>query len=69
MILIVVGLVIGIRHGFKDFSWLIMVVVGLVFLSDDIYPEIKLRQYAVPIIIITVGLAVCALTKKNVWRQ
>lgn len=56
MILIVVGLVIGIRHGFKDFSWLIMILVGVVFLSDDVFPEIKLRQLAVPIIIITVGL-------------
>lgn len=56
MILIVVGLVIGIRHGFKDFSWLVMIVVGAVFLSDDVFPDIKLRQYAVPVIIITVGL-------------
>lgn len=64
MILIVVGLVIGIRHGFRDFSWLIMVVVGLVFLSDDIYPGIRLRQYAVPIIIITVGLLFVMSPKK-----
>lgn len=64
MIMIVVGLVIGIRHGFRDFSWLIMVVVGLVFLSDDIYPGIKLRQYAVPIIIITVGLLFMLSPKK-----
>lgn len=56
MILIVVGLVIGIRHGFKDFSWLVMILVGVVFISDDIYPDIKLKQYAVPIIIISVGL-------------
>ena len=56
MILIVVGLFIGARHGFKDYSWMIMVVVGLVFLSDDIWPGVRLRQYAVPIIIITLGL-------------
>ncbi len=56
MILITVGLVIGARNRFQDFSWLIMVVVGLVFLSDDIYPDIRLKQYAVPIIISVVGL-------------
>lgn len=56
MILITVGLFIGVRHGFKDFSWLIMVLVGFVFLSDDIWPGIQLRQYAVPIIIIALGL-------------
>lgn len=56
MIVITVGLFIGVRHGFKDFSWLIMVLVGFVFLSDDIWPGIQLRQYAVPIIIIALGL-------------
>ena len=56
MILIVVGLFIGIRHGFKDFSWLIMMVVGFVFLSDDIWPGIHLKQYAIPVIVIAIGL-------------
>jgi predicted membrane protein len=56
MILILVGLFIGIRHGFKDFSWLIMILVGFVFLSDDIWPGIKIKQYAIPVIVIAVGL-------------
>jgi hypothetical protein len=33
-----------------------MVFIGLVFLSDDIWPGIRLRQYAVPLIIISLGL-------------
>jgi predicted membrane protein len=56
MILITVGVIIGIRNRFQDFSWLVMVIIGLVFLSDDIYPGIRLRQYAVPIIVMTLGL-------------
>ena len=56
MILITVGLFIGVRHGFRDFSWLIMVLVGVVFLSDNIWTDFPLRQYAVPIIIIALGL-------------
>jgi predicted membrane protein len=56
MILIVVGLFIGVRHGFRDLAWVIMVIVGLVFLSDDIWPGIRLRQFAVPVIIIALGL-------------
>lgn len=56
MILILVGLFIGIRHGFRDFSWIVMILIGLVFLSDDLYPGIRLKQYAVPIIIITLGV-------------
>ena len=56
MILILMGLFIGIRHGFRDFSWLVMIIIGLVFLSDDLYPGIQIKQYAVPIIIIALGV-------------
>src|SRR5678816_4403451 len=56
MILILIGLFIGIRHRFKDFSWLIMILVGVVFLSGDIWPELRIRQFAIPIIIIALGL-------------
>ena len=56
MILILFGLFIGVKHGFKDFSWLIMILVGVVFLSDDIWPGIRLREFAIPIIIIALGL-------------
>ena len=55
-ILILVGMFVGARHGFRDFSWLIMTLVGFVFLSGDIWPGVQLKQYAVPIIVITVGL-------------
>jgi predicted membrane protein len=56
MVLIVIGLFIGIRHRFKDFSWLVMILIGLVFLSDDIWPGIGLKQYAIPVLVIAVGL-------------
>lgn len=56
MILILVGLFIGIRHGFKDFSWLIMIIIGFIFLSDDIWPGVRIKQYAIPVVVISVGL-------------
>jgi predicted membrane protein len=56
MILIVIGLFVGVRHRFRDFSWLILVLIGVVFLSDDIWPGFRLREFAVPIIIIALGL-------------
>jgi len=33
-----------------------MILVGAVFLSGDIWPELQIRQYAIPIIVIAVGL-------------
>src|SRR5215208_4385543 len=56
MILIIAGLFIGVRHQFRDFSWLVMIIVGFVFLADDIWPGIRLRQFALPVIVITLGL-------------
>jgi predicted membrane protein len=55
-LLITIGLIIGLRNRFCDFNWLIMIIVGSVFLLDHIYPGSHLRQYAVPFVIILVGL-------------
>jgi predicted membrane protein len=56
MILITVGVLIGIRHRFRDFSWLFMIIVGMVFLSDEIWPTLNLRHYTVPVIFGIIGL-------------
>src|SRR5687767_11831043 len=56
MILILFGLFVGIKNGFRDFSWLIFIIIGGVFLTDNIWPELSFRQYMWPIIIITLGL-------------
>jgi predicted membrane protein len=55
-ILIAIGIFVGARHGFRDLSWLILVLIGFIFLSEYIWPEFHLKQYAVPVVIITVGL-------------
>lgn len=55
-ILIAVGLFVGLRHGFRDFSWLIMIIVGFIFLADDIWTGIHIKQYAIPLVIMALGL-------------
>jgi predicted membrane protein len=55
-VVIAVGLFVGARHGFRDLSWLILILIGFIFLSEHIWPEFHLKQYAVPAVIITVGL-------------
>src|SRR5688500_6199402 len=56
VIVIAVGLLIGVRNGFRDAGWLIIVAVGFIFLSDDLWPGLQLRQYAIPLVIMLVGL-------------
>lgn len=56
MILILAGLVSGLKHGFKNPSWLIMILVGALFLADMVVDDLNLRNYMWPIILIGIGL-------------
>src|SRR5678816_2244285 len=57
VLLIGIGLFIGIRKRFSDFSWLVPVIIGSIFLVADYYPEFELRRYTLPIILILIGLS------------
>jgi predicted membrane protein len=57
MIPIIVGIFVGIKTRFKDFGWLLLVGVGTFFLVDKM-PDIEMRAYILPIIVIGAGLIV-----------
>ncbi len=54
--LIVLGLFVGMRHSFRRPGWLVLVLVGTVFLLDDLMPGFSVRAYFWPILIIVMGL-------------
>ncbi len=56
MLLIGIGLVIGIKHRFRNMAWLILIAIGSTFLISDLYPEMHLRPVLWPIVLILVGL-------------
>lgn len=56
MLLILIGIYSGAKHSFRGGGWLIMILIGSVFLIEDIYPEILLRPYIWSIVVIGVGL-------------
>jgi len=56
MLLIGLGLFTGLRHGFRGVGWLILILVGSVFLANKIEPGYFLFRYRWPIIIILLGL-------------
>ncbi len=58
MILIVVGVVGGIKNQFRDLGWLIPIIIGCIFISNDVFPQLKLRGYIWPIGLITLGLVI-----------
>lgn len=58
MILILIGVITGINSKFKDVAWIILITIGLIFLSDDLLPFPEIKRYIWPIGIIVVGLVI-----------
>jgi len=57
MFLIVLGLFIGFRHGFRKPGWLVLLLVGSYFLLNDFFEAtFNLHLYFWPILIISIGL-------------
>ncbi|MHA6246377.1 LiaF transmembrane domain-containing protein [Pontibacter sp. CAU 1760] len=56
MILIVIGLFIGFKHNFRKSGWLVLVLIGSIFLLNDLIVDINLRVYFWPILLIGLGL-------------
>ncbi|MGB8194002.1 MAG: hypothetical protein WCF67_18860 [Chitinophagaceae bacterium] len=55
-LVIMIGLFVGVRRGFRGFGWIILIGVGTFFLMDDYYPG--LRNFVWPAAIILIGLIV-----------
>jgi len=55
-IIIALGLIVGFKHGFKNFSWLIPIIIGSIFLVSEVYPELAIKPLLWPIAVIVAGL-------------
>ena len=69
MILIAVGLFIGLRHNFRGGTWFFMILLGGAFLVNKIYPEMELRQYIWPAILIIAGLYFIFKPRTMKWKE
>ncbi len=70
VLLIVIGVITGIKHSFKNKGWLILVTIGSIFLVEDMYPEMGLSNYIWPVIIIVVGIEmILGANRKKKWHQ
>lgn len=66
MLLIVIGLYTGIKHNFRNATWIILVFVGSIFLWDEIMADISLKKFTIPIILVGAGL-LTILRPRFVW--
>lgn len=81
--LIVIGLLLGIKHRFRNNIWIILTLIGGINLVNQLWPELNFDSYIVPIIIIVIGIIFIlrpsrgwkrqntqsAETYKNEWQQ
>lgn len=65
MFLIGIGFLSGIRHGFREGGWLIMVAIGGIFLANEISPELKLKPYIWPVVLMAFGLLFLFRPRRN----
>lgn len=56
ILLIALGIFVGLRHNFRGGGWLILMIVGSVFLAQDYYPDYHLHRFLWPGILMVVGL-------------
>jgi predicted membrane protein len=56
MLLIVVGIIRGVTSGFRDARWFILILIGGIFLVDEIIPGISFHRFLWPLAIIAIGL-------------
>jgi predicted membrane protein len=56
VILIVVGLVIGFQQQFRNPAWIVLLIIGALFLLDRLFPGIGLKGFIAPILVIGFGL-------------
>lgn len=66
--LIALGVFIGIKHGFKGSAWLILMAIGSAFLLKDAYPDIAIRRYIWPSVLILVGAFMVLRPKRRNWQ-
>jgi len=68
-ILIAVGLFIGLRHRFRGAGWLIMIVIGSVYLAQDYYHDFNIHRFIWPGILIFVGLMIILRPNRSRYGQ
>lgn len=66
--LITLGFFIGIRHKFKGGTWIILILLGSAFLLRDFYPDLSIRRYIWPSVLVIVGAFMILRPKKSQWE-
>jgi len=68
MVLILIGLITGIKHNFRNPGWFYMVLVGSVFLTNMIVPTIQVALLW-PLVLIAIGVRMLFFKESRWCRE
>lgn len=66
--LIVLGLLLGLRHRFRNNIWIVLTFIGALNLVNQLNPELNFDAYIAPIMIILVGI-IFILRPSRGWKR
>jgi predicted membrane protein len=69
MLLILIGLFIGLRDGFRNLSSVILICIGLYFLAGDFFPGWNVKRYLIPLGLIFAGLIIVFQPRRNFFSN
>ena len=69
MALIVIGLITGSKHRFRNPGSFILLLVGGIFLLDEIFENIELNDFAWPLVIMAIGLYLIVGKRHHNFKQ
>lgn len=68
-LLIAIGIVMGLKSGFRDISWIFPVAIGVIFLGNDIFPSLHFGQFVWPIALIGIGVIIATKGTRNRFQD
>lgn len=70
MILVLVGIFIGLKHGFRGPGWIMLIGLGSIFLADKIIPGVNLKPFIWPFIVIAIGIfMITGAGRRRKWMR
>jgi predicted membrane protein len=70
--LIAVGLYIGFKHAFRNWKWVIPIMIGGAFLLEDFFPGMEIHSFFWPILVMFIGLMIIFKPRSRrheKWKQ
>ena len=69
MLLIAIGIFVGAKQSFRPGGWMVPLFIGGLFLVGDWLPDLNIRPYFWPIILIIIGLVMIATNGHRMSRR